>query len=238
MHATTPSKRTRTEYEGESQRSASQFSTDLSQGDDHQQPVATKETWYHLQPRNKNEKKNTQRTNAKRQRINPEDNERKSSGALTNEKDELKMLNNVLSLVEPIPGAECAYRAAVRQLKKCISDRIQNQTRNCPVHCTGEVLEWASGAPDVCTMCGLNHNIVEVYRIGNLLCGQTAKIRKANVARWMREGSEEYHKKMREILEKSSLRKLLEEMTTRHKKPGKERKYVVQVIFVCSCNCI
>ena len=55
MHTATPSKRTRTE--NESQRSDSQFSTDLSQENDHQQPVTSREAWIHLQPRNKKEKR-------------------------------------------------------------------------------------------------------------------------------------------------------------------------------------
>ena len=138
----------------------------------------------------------------------------------------MKLLDKLLSLAQPIPGADCAYRSTVRQLKKCITDHRHHLTRDCPVSCiSDEVRNWASDASNVCSMCGMNHTIVEVYNIGNQLYGHTAKERKHNVSRWMKEGSAEYHKKIRRLLEKSSLSKMLEEATARHKITDSRREY-------------
>ena len=79
-------------------------------------------------------------------------------------------------------------------------------------------------------MCGLNHAVVEVYKIGDQLYGSTSKERKERVSRWMKEGSEEYNTNLRKLLEKSNLKKMLESQTARHKITDGQREYEVQVV--------
>ena len=84
MHTTTPSKRARTE----SQRSASQFSTDLYQKQDQHEHTATRETWIHLQP-GKLQKRNE--TRKKTQSITITSQQSKSSDAYANERDVMNL---------------------------------------------------------------------------------------------------------------------------------------------------
>ena len=185
------------------------LSTDPSQNDYngkcHYKPV-TREEWVECLPKRKSKRCNPVTTHNEPVNSNPV---QKATKLET-------LLEKLISLVRPREGKETAVRRVVRELRTTIQCQNEKLTKDCPV---GEVCDetraWCTGASGACSECGMNHFGVALHRLGNQLYGATNEERDKKMTRWFKDGTGEYVRAIRKVIQESWLGKFLTDITVK-----------------------
>ena len=188
----------------------SDFSTDPSVQDSEYTPLL-REDW--LEQLESNRKKTASTSAASASLKRPEKQPTNSP---------VQLLDKLLTMVEPKEGKEAAVRRVTRELKTALHDQNERLKKDCPVgNIPDNIRAWSTGVAGECAECGMNHFLVELYRIAERLYGSTATERKLKIAKWLDEGTDDYVTEIRSLISTSWLGQLLADITEREKVKAK-----------------
>ena len=220
---TPPTKRMRQEDDSESLPESDQsvcFSTDPSQQDDNAKfhySARSRTEWVEKVPDNKitfkepaKEPKQSLKVKSKSNRASIE-----------------SLLDHLMTLVEPKQGKKAETRKVVREMRTKIRLQEQLAKKDCPKgYIAEDIVSRSAKVGEYCQHCGLNHFLVELYKMGQSLYGITTEERNRRMSVWMNKGTSSYMKNMQKQMRDSPLTRLLENITSTVVVKRKGREYV------------
>ena len=113
----------------------------------------------------------------------------------------VQLLDKLLTMIEPKQGKDTAVRRVTRELRTALHDQNERLKKDCPVgNIPDNIRAWSTGVAGECAECGMNHFLVELYRIAERLYVSTATERKLKIAKWLDEGTDDYVTEIRALI--------------------------------------